>query len=113
MLEAFEEMVNTIVELKTKVDSLSNLEIQITALKKQVSELAKNTHNQSDFLDINEAAKYLHLPKGSMYNLCSSKKITYTKLGKKNLFKLADLQSYASKYLIRSKSNIALNYYNK
>ena len=49
--------------------------------------------NENEFLEMEAAAKVLHVSKNTLYGITSRKEIKYTKRGK-NLFKMADLINY-------------------
>ena len=56
------------------------------------------TTEQERPLDLSDAANYLHISKGSLYNLVHFKKITFYKPGGKLLYFLKkDLDAYISK----------------
>ena len=49
--------------------------------------------NDNELLEMEAAAKVLHVTKNTLYGICSRKEIKYTKRGK-NLFKMVDLLNY-------------------
>lgn len=50
--------------------------------------------DNNQFLEMEEAAKVLHITKDTLYGICHRKEIKYSKPGKKNLFKMVDLLNY-------------------
>lgn len=51
-------------------------------------------HAAHEYLGMDEAARYLDLPKNTLYVFCHERRIPYSKRGKKNYFLRADLDEW-------------------
>lgn len=85
-----------VMQTKLIVSSLKDLENLIRqCLKDELALIAdrpiKGEHNQSQILNINQAAKFLNLAKPTVYALTSKKKVPFFKTGKKLYFKRSEL----------------------
>ncbi len=47
-----------------------------------------------EYLSIEEASEYLHVPKNTLYNYCHNNVLVYHKRGKKNYFLKSDLDEW-------------------
>lgn len=89
----------------------SNAE-QITSITKKINEIENKINNQSDvsplteFINLNTAAKFLHLSSSRLYTICQQRKITYIKRGKKLLFTREGLIAYLNEGKKSSKKQI-------
>jgi excisionase family DNA binding protein len=83
-------------ELATKKDLLE-LERRI------IQALSKNNIDNNHPLDIDEAAKYIHAKRSTLYKLTSNKEIAFSKVGKRIVFKICDLDKFLATH--RSSSN--------
>jgi excisionase family DNA binding protein len=64
-----------------------------TALTEQATSTNKNS-NANEFLSIDEAAKFLKIPKASLYQLTSKREIPFVKRSRRNFFKISDLEAW-------------------
>lgn len=63
------------------------------ALAEQTTSTNKNS-NANEFLSIDEAAKFLKIPKASLYQLTSKREIRFVKRSRRNFFKISDLEAW-------------------
>lgn len=76
-----------------------------TALAEQTTSTNKNS-NANEFLSIDEAAKFLKIPKASLYQLTSKREIPFVKRSRRNFFKISDLEAWLEEG--RKKTRIVL-----
>ena len=74
-------------EIATKKDLL-DMERRI------IQALSKKSMDQNQVLDIDEAAKYIHAKRSTLYKLTANNEISFSKVGKKNVFKIKDLDKF-------------------
>lgn len=48
-----------------------------------------------------EAAKYLNIPKSSLYKLCSKNELLYRKIGRNNRFTIEDLEEFIQRQKVK------------
>lgn len=68
-----------------------------TSIRTALAEQSINTHkspNVNEFLSIDEAAKFLKIPKASLYQLTSKREIPFVKRSRRNFFKISDLEAW-------------------
>lgn len=61
---------------------------------------------KKSFLNLEEAAEMLNLSKSSLYKLCAVRKIPFYKPGRKNLFKLEELEQWVEDNRVKPISEI-------
>jgi excisionase family DNA binding protein len=65
-----------------------------TKARLAVKEIMGNFNSQPVYFSTEEAAIYLRIPKGTLSQLTHKRLIKFSKLGKRNVFKKDDLDSY-------------------
>lgn len=83
-------------EIATKAD-LAEMERRI------IQALSSKKLEKDKPLDMDEAADYIHAKRSTLYKLTAAGEIAYHKSGKKNVFRIADLDRYLAS---RRKSSI-------
>ena len=83
-----EIIVTTVIELSRLIQTSIR-----TALAEQSTSTHKNS-NINEFLSIDEAAKFLKIPKASLYQLTSKREIRFVKRSRRNFFKISDLEAW-------------------
>ena len=76
-----------------------------SALAEQTSSTNKNS-NANEFLSIDEAAKFLKIPKASLYQLTSKREIPFVKRSRRNFFKISDLEAWQEEGRKKTRSEI-------
>ena len=56
-------------------------------------------------LDINQAARFIGLKKGTLYNMISKKAIPYYKVGRRVLFRQSELEAWFQKMFVPCSSS--------
>ncbi len=51
-------------------------------------------------LNVSEAAKFLNIPKSTVYQMCMKKQLQYVKIGRANRFRKSDLEKYIENNVI-------------
>lgn len=85
-------IVNIIVTTAGELAALIQTSIR-TALAEQTTSTNKNS-NVNEFLSMDEAAKFLKIPKASLYQLTSKLEIPFVKPSRRNFFKISDLEAW-------------------
>lgn len=93
-----------IITTKTELSDLIQSSIR-TALREQPASTHK-TSNVNEFLSINEAAKFLKIPKASLYQLTSKRAIKFIKRSRRNFFKISDLEAWQEEGRKKTRSEI-------
>lgn len=82
-------------------------------LKTSVKEALQENHsvptasnNSEDFLTIQQASEYTHIPLATLYDYTHKKKIPYNKVGKKLLFNKKELTDWISNHRKRTRTEI-------
>ena len=75
------------------------------ALAEQTTSTHKNS-NANEFLSIDEAAKFLKIPKASLYQLTSKREIRFVKRSRRNFFKISDLEAWQEEGRKKTRSEI-------
>ena len=76
---------------------LSNIEMLLLNLQNFLASLATNGSETSRLLNLNEACKYLGMPKSTLYGKVQRGEIAYSKPGKHLYFAVDDLIEYQKK----------------
>lgn len=97
-------IVNIIVTTAGELAALIQTAIR-TALTEQSTSNNKNS-NANEFLSMDEAAKFLKIPKASLYQLTSKREIPFVKPSRRNFFKISDLEAWLEEG--RKKTRIVL-----
>ncbi len=97
-------IVNIIITTAGELAALIQTSVRI-ALAEQTTSPNKNS-NANEFLSIDEAAKFLKIPKASLYQLTSKREIPFVKRSRRNFFKISDLEAWLEEG--RKKTRIVL-----
>lgn len=84
-------IVTTAVELASLIQSSIR-----TALSEQSTSIPKDL-NVNEFLNMEEASKFLKIPKASLYQLTSKREISFVNRSRRNFFKISDLTAWQEK----------------
>jgi excisionase family DNA binding protein len=68
--------------------------------------------NADSILTVEEAAKYLQIPKGTIYQLTHRREIPFNKVGRSLRFRKGDLDSWLISNKKKSRSEIAFDFNN-
>lgn len=80
--------------------------------RESYSSLKENTESNEGILTIEEAAAYLQVPKGTIYQLTHRREIPFNKVGRSLRFRKGDLDSWLISNKKKSRSEIAFDYNN-
>ena len=86
---------------------------KITAIEDAIGQLLNEKYDKqnqnesySGFLNITQAAKYLHVARQTLYGLTSSRRIQHYKTGKFIFFKKQELDIWIEKHKIKTREEI-------
>jgi excisionase family DNA binding protein len=85
-------MTNLIVTTPEQLASLIDQSVR-KALAEQSNTQGRQFQSH-EYLSIEEASEYLHVPKNTLYNYCHHNVLVYHKRGKKNYFLKSDLDEW-------------------
>ena len=66
----------------------------------------KQTAIDQTYIDLEQACKYLHIAKPTMYQKTSRKEIKHFKCGRKILFRVSDLKEYVESNEVKTQSEL-------
>lgn len=95
--------------------SFENLPLAVEKLTAMVAQLQKTIEKMQQpetdrFLDIDEASKFLHLTKGTLYIKVSRGEVPHFKRGNRLYFSLGKLTEYLEKGSVKTREEIKAEY---
>ena len=97
-------------EILNFVQIIEQIQLEIDQLKNRVHKLESLSHAvpEDTTFDMNRAADYLHLPKGSLYNFTSQNRIKYHKVGRQTFFHKNDLDNFIEQNTHKTRKEIQI-----
>lgn len=106
MFKEMEDFSNYLLSLVTKIETLER------KVQKMEAQLV-NTPDERRPYNMVEASEYLRIPKGTLYNYISDRKIRNFKIGRSTFFRKQDLDEFIESNVRITKKDAAINFNTK